>query len=665
MTSTDKPTNDQHLTTSINSIDFAPVPEPPDYYDPPTAASALRERIANMVVALPALIFLVWPWTLWAIAYRSNGIPLTNTRLANFIEHYPHHSIFFCAWLGAEVIGACVPLAFALACTRLGQALSSSAKDKFSVLDISVLNSLRNQTFPWSLQDLRSFYRRRSTRNLVLVLICLVFAILFQIVPAAFVGLLLPAPFERVVGVTGGAQFDLASRELECAGWLDRISGELNTAGCESDWRDHNGILYTPCYGASQTDEALSAGRAKMIEFTLNGEKSQPLEGLASARIIGHMYGAQGLQPAGNADNLHLPAFMNQLDDLESIRSYSYSLSYQSISANISCALDPESPIRSSVTSPENTTSLVFYNETCASGAEFLSGPGSTSAPVDYEADNVLTYWACRGSDVTVDAPTYTIYLRGLRLYTETIGNITCSIEQIRPSVFDVVYDSTAKAFSVLQTPTSSDVQGPTEQRIVRTMVENALMGMSGIIREAHTWKASSMAESVFSTSLQLLGLAPLPGGPRKEHLQLFEETMKGMLEYGVAYGRFVISAQATPPAICTVSPEGRVTVKMLGWAATLLQAWFLIPVTLLNLASLVVLLLAISASKNTNPSRLFDPADPRVLLHSNYSLANLPESEWDTVVSFSRREMISRAAERFESASEPINSDVIREIMG
>jgi hypothetical protein len=75
------------------------------------------------------------------------------------------------------------------------------------------------------------------------------------------------------------------------------------------------------------------------------------------------------------------------------------------------------------------------------------------------------------------------------------------------------------------------------------------------------------------------------------------------------------------------------VSYRVLGWFVGLKNVGFLVPMTVLNLASLVIILVAIFNAKAG--SYKFDPFDPNALLSASYKVEDGQPMEWKDQVKY------------------------------
>ncbi|TFK18371.1 hypothetical protein FA15DRAFT_627956, partial [Coprinopsis marcescibilis] len=561
---------------------------------------------------------LTWPWIFFGVVYDKKGVKMKNS-LASVVNRHPSSTAFFVALVG-NFICLVVDVFFSLAVIRFAQEWVAE-KEKVSVFHVSLFGAFRHQSFPWTMTDLKALLRKNKWLPVVLVCVCI---LSFQFVPSGITSLLLPVQFDRVEPLVGN-ELDFSSTVPACTEWLDRYQYFGNAC----DWRDFRGTRYTSCLGQNQLLDVLAAGRGSILSLLSNNSESLNLSQLGARdglRILGPLRGILPIGPNGAPafDTLQPSAFTNP-DISAAMLSYNYTLDYQGLASNISCRFDTESPVVSGATN-QDTNYVLQYNGTCPEGTDFMNQRRVVTFVVP-NSNNSLVYWACKATPDQTPLPSYNLYLRGRVNYAETIGRITCSVNPVQPAIYPMSYQSTSHLFSTKErvSAASSEHTG---------LIENALVALSGIIYESQNFQSNLVAESVFTFGIKSFNLPDR--GLHEEYLPLWEAMLGGMLDYGVAYSRLLYSTEEDKPETCLREVTGEVSYKIVGWFAELSHIGFLMPMTLLNLTTVILILLAIVTTKENVPSQL-NPADPRILLH-----ADQPEptdgdrgTPWDHTVTF------------------------------
>ena len=173
---------------------------------------------------------------------------------------------------------------------------------------------------------------------------------------------------------------------------------------------------------------------------------------------------------------------------------------------------------------------------------------------------------------------------------------------------------------------------------------------LSDVMIMAQNTQSNLVAEIVKDLGIQSLWLKP----PNNQYLPLYEAMMQGMLMDMVCaannsslpllmailqltYARFIYSIQLldTPPASCIRTVNGTMTAEVTGWVAKPVHIAFLMPMTILNLASLILALVNAKRSRHE-----CDPTDPRSLVLAESRLNEGEPSGWSDGISYRSREV-------------------------
>lgn len=104
-------------------------------------------------------------------------------------------------------------------------------------------------------------------------------------------------------------------------------------------------------------------------------------------------------------------------------------------------------------------------------------------------------------------------------------------------------------------------------------------------------------------------------------------------------YLRLLHSAAPNPPPTCIRKVTGNVTYVAIGWESKLQHVGFLMPMTLLNIASLCIIVVAMVKTVPTSSLyRLMDPMDARRIYEAEGSPRKSDEDEWEHIITFSQR---------------------------
>jgi hypothetical protein len=163
---------------------------------------------------------------------------------------------------------------------------------------------------------------------------------------------------------------------------------------------------------------------------------------------------------------------------------------------------------------------LLAANATCDGLADVLTNVIYLPTP---NTQNTLTSWACKSIPTDGEDPAYYIYLRGRMNYETAIGNITCTVSPIQPGIFPVMYQSKTGVFS-----TKDQIKISEPAKIFSGSIEEALLGLTGVVWQSQTIQSNVMAESVIGLGVQSLRL--LPYEKDKAYLALYAAMIQGIL---------------------------------------------------------------------------------------------------------------------------------------
>jgi len=363
----------------------------------------------------------------------------------------------------------------------------------------------------------------------------------------------------------------------------------------------------------------------------------------SSLRFLGHNRGVLPFGPKSipGLDTLQHSPFSDAGGNA-AILSYNYTLNHQGVSSNISCIYDTQSPITYSAGSRDD-----FLHVTGSCSKTGLHHP----VPLRYtyqilNTSSTLAVWGCYSKQDQA----YYIYLRGCGdIYETEIGNITCSVFQIQPAVFPVTYQSSTNVFTTQEPVTAS----ATPSEFFSHSIYSAMKALFNLVILAQNSVNNQIAESVKDLGIQALWLRP----PNDQYMPLYKAMMRGMLMDIVCtaynsslpllmailqftYRRFVYSMALLdpPPASCIRTVTGTMSAEVTGWVAKPIHIAFLMPMTILNIASLILALVSIAKEKRS-PYK-FDPTDPRSLVLAESRLNDSEPSGWSDGVSYHSREV-------------------------
>jgi hypothetical protein len=330
--------------------------------------------------------------------------------------------------------------------------------------------------------------------------------------------------------------------------------------------------------------------------------------------------------------------------------SYNYTLDHQGIAINVSCVNFDDSPIKSmGVSDSDPLLPLITYGSSCDELGLFdVSMPGTA---IVVNGANLLKFAACKSAPLSNEDPTYYIFLSGSLSSTVGVGNITCTVPPIQPATFPVMYQSNKGVFSITE---PIETSGPTT--MLTTFIESAIILLGLIVVEVQTLQSNLLADLVMNIGAQSLG-SPQENSTQ-EYLPLYAAMIEGilinqvrsasnsslpllMVVPQVTYNRFIYSVNTNPgpPSSCLRQVNGTLSEEVMGWVAKPVHIAFLLPVTIINLASLFVILIAKVKEKRRGRYE-FDPSDPRPLVLAEHLLAEGDPSGWTDGVSYRPREV-------------------------
>ncbi|TFK25159.1 hypothetical protein FA15DRAFT_374089 [Coprinopsis marcescibilis] len=506
--------------------------------------------------------------------------------------------------------------------------------------------NLQFVAIPWNLGEGRhkEFY----------VVLLVMSVILFQLIPPGITSLLLPVPFNRAE-ILVASELDFASNALDCVSWLNLISN--NSIGRACGWKIYKNMTYTNCLGRNQLSDVLAAGRSSVLSLGRENNESLTFTQLGTRgglRIIGPLRGILPIGPDGAPafDTVQPTSVLANPNYMGAILAYNYTLHLQGLSTNISCHYDEESAVRRYEVS-QNNKFVAQSNGTCAEGMDFLKEKGKITS-VTPNSWSTLAFWACRASSAAHTLPSYNLYLRGYNSYVEPIGNITCAVNPILPAIYPVTYHSQTKLFTTKETAARAS-------NAHADLVENMLLELGEVVRESQTFNSNLVAEIVTILGVKLFNL-PFRG-KHDTFLRLYEMMLSGMLDYQAAYSRLLYSTVEGPPQACMRQVDGEVIYTIFGWWADSNHIGYLMPLTILNIATAVLILVSF---KKTRPTSMF-PLDIVDLTSQIYFLEgdyNPDEENFVKIRHGAVEESAQRNSESFAKAS-ITNPQILSQIYG
>ena len=351
------------------------------------------------------------------------------------------------------------------------------------------------------------------------------------------------------------------------------------------------------------------------------------------------------------------PSPLSDAETNVAILSYNYTLNHQGLTTSISCIYDTQSPIR--FLPVLNDTTLVKIDGFCNETGQASIIDRTEIDWVTLSTDQTLALWVCKSSELPTGEqdPTYHIYLRGSGVnYEENIGNISCTV-LMQPAIFPVTYQSSTGVFSTQEQITTSALA---HGDAFSDLVEEALFMLVIAARQAQTTSVNLIADSVDALGYQAMGLRLEE--QKEKYLPLYGAMIQGMLVDEVCIAsstscpllklvlqftflRFLYSRSSIgtfgwkpAPAACNHTVNGTLSAEVTGWVAKPVHIGFLMPMTILNLASLIIVLISIARAKRDCYE--FDPTDPRSLVLAESSQDESDHSGWEDSVSYRSREV-------------------------
>ncbi|KAJ2914085.1 hypothetical protein MD484_g6318, partial [Candolleomyces efflorescens] len=587
------------------------------------------------------LCLIIWPWAFFGIVSTMNGLAM-HDRLVEIVTRYPHR-VSTVATLIGTLNQVAATFLFGKAIVRLGQELIDRRRHDvdaegrrvqagdMSVFRSSCLSAFRYMSLVWGLGTWSGLAKRK--RQVLVLVAFLATWLVVQFVPSGIAGLITPGHVIRDTEISA-MELDFTSSEPECLTWM-----EANRVRNTCDWKAFGSTRYTTCLVENQVFDVLDAGRANMLFSAANVSNQMSLlnqlgVGGSGIRFLGPMKGVLPLGPDGVPD-LNFQPTPNPLVGYETPKmvSYNYTLNHQGLDANIGCSWDTTSPITFSPIPGVGTDRIFSSNGTCDEAAGLQHVLENIVQYPMANSNNSLAYWACKQIPQPgfLD-PTYFVYLRGRVNYRSTIGNITCRITPLRAQEYSVRYESLLGYF--VSRPTTYEEPSPLRSTFYR-FVEWGLVGLGEVVWETQNWSNNMFAEAVFSAAEKNFNLSTLQR--HDIYLSLYEALIEGILDYQATYSRLIYSIGSNPPQNCLRTVTGPASYSVRGWVVDSFKAGFLLPMTLINLASLLLLLVCLFIGKLKY--RLgFDMMDNLTLLTANVAVPEgriQGEIAWSDSVTF------------------------------
>ncbi|KAJ2926510.1 hypothetical protein H1R20_g10572, partial [Candolleomyces eurysporus] len=585
--------------------------------------------VIDTCLLFSSIVMLLWPWTFFGIVHANDGIQMSSG-LSDIVRRYPQRVGAVVTFIGTANHFAATSL-FGQIIVRFGQELISL--EGVTVFDVSALSAFRYMTVVWDVGQWKGL--AKGGQRLAVLGFFLAMLGASSLVPLGTASLITPGEFNKTAELRG-SELDFTSSDSACVEWLER-----NRVSSRCDWKPFGGTQYTMCLGGNQMMDVLDSGRANVlaaIGITNETSSLNQLGGEGTVRFRGSVKGVLPIGPNG------VPAF-NALqtspdpfadDDIRRrMVSYNYTLNHQGFASNISCFYDDTSPIRYRNIMNINTTLFISSSGSCDPAAGLQDVLQDVPNYTMLDSNNTMTYWACKQIPQPGSLePTYFVYLRGRMRYESSIGNITCRISPMRAQEYLVTYHSVPGYFTTSRALVAQPPQKPT----FAWYIEWGLVGLGNAIWEGQNWSANLVAEAVFSLGAKKLNLVTRERNPI--YLKMYEAMIQGMLEYEATYSRLIYSIGADPPPTCFRDVAGSVSYSVRGWHIDskdfFAQAGLLLPMTLINLASLILLLSCFFIGKFQYKHN-FDATDNVSLLTAWVPGAQSGQVRWDSKVQYHR----------------------------
>ncbi|KAF8812671.1 hypothetical protein BYT27DRAFT_7132308 [Phlegmacium glaucopus] len=543
---------------------------------------------------------LLWPWIFFSQA--RDGIQMPDN-LAIYVHAHPHITNFFITFI-STLINMIVAYLFSTAVIRFAQEWIT--KNHLNLFGLTLISGFSSQKIPWGPKDI-SYVCKKKSRTLRATLIILCWAA-FTFGTSGITSLLEPDPFDKKSQLNG-TELDFSTNDTACLNYLRSNPNDIGGSLCT--WTRYRDFPYTTCLAANQLVDVLESGRGNILSMIQN---DHPLtidySQLSGLQFLGSIRGVLPMGPNG------VPAFNTvQVSPPLSNTSYSYTLFQQGLNISVSCKYDTQSPINTFNVS----SGLISYNATC--GGQTVALTNGTTYEVD-EFQNTLAFWACKSPPNGTEALSYSLYLRGNSAYDPSVGNMTCTVSQAQSAIFPVTYNSTKGFFS---TQESSGGVAPT----FPDFIDRAVEGLSDLMQESQGVVSNEVADSIQTFGAKYFGLDFNFQQPDLVNLRLYELMIQGVLEYLATYSRLLYAAGA--PTSCNRNVTGNGTYTVFGWFTGSDNIGLLMPLTIINFTSFVIMILAII--RTTHGSYQSDPTEPMALALAEHHHADEPQGWKDRVI--------------------------------
>ncbi|RXW15676.1 hypothetical protein EST38_g10179 [Candolleomyces aberdarensis] len=590
---------------------------------PPHSSTPLhrRRRLLYDICLLLAILFMVvWPWVFYGVVSAKQGIQMSQG-LSEYVLANPQQVTAVVTLLGTfnRIIATFL---FGCAIVRYGQEWISIKEDRITVFGMSALLAFRHMSFMWGIGEWWALFRRG--RRLVILALLLFSLGGFALIPSGTAGLLAPGQYNKTSVVTG-REMDFTTEDSECLAWIENL-GSL--ARC--DWVSTRNVTRLTCLSEAQIIEAFSAGRNNGLTLSPNDSLALTPRQVTvdePVQVLGSVRGVLPIRPIG------FRGFgLDQWTDAPLQNAYSYTLHQQGLDSNIRCTQSEYSPIQYRAIDNINTTRIIATSGVCDAGQGLENAMPLVIDFVTLNTQSTLTFWASKNTSHTVDSegPAFYLYFRGRTGYAGSIGNITCALSPFRSGDYAVTYHSSGRYFSAERA-----VATQTARETHLLFLTNVVTQFGTLVWNSQMWSGHPLGASLSELGVKLLDLPP-SSGPDARLLSLLEAMSQGILDFIATSTRLFYSISPDFPDSCQREVNGVITYSVVGWypATGYAQVGLLIPMTLMNLASLAVCAMALKMGQLRYRYN-FDPTDTRSLLAATADRGGPKEAGWEDRVTF------------------------------
>ncbi|KDQ53320.1 hypothetical protein JAAARDRAFT_197485 [Jaapia argillacea MUCL 33604] len=550
------------------------------------------------------VILIIWPWIFYTVVAAKHGGLAMNPQTGAIVNKHPTETTWVVTNV-SNILAMLVSYFFSSAARTL--AIKWLGCKNSNIWTLSFISAAKSpsQALPWIYSN-RSWILANA-QGLQCGVALIMYFVLILLVLSGFNALLAPHPITRNSGLTG-KELDFTSSDPDCVYWF-----ENNAPASECNWLQYGNSSFTTCAAENQMVDVLESGRSNILSSVPGSNNTVTFNQLGGVRFSGPIRGVLPGGPNG-VSVLNAISFSPLTDEtLDAALSYQYNTTLQGFMSNISCVYDSESPI----TFANSTTihGVRGIDAACPPGHDIL-GLGTSAYPSLIMIPNVLGYWACNASS-TSSGGSYNLYFRGDGDYINSIGNVSCQLSSAHHATYDVTYNSQPGLFSAHPSPSSS----PNNQS--RLLIDSAVRAMGDLVWSAQWLQLNSVAETVITFGIKDFGVKQYTRDV--QNLRILEAMIQGVLEYEVTYGRLIYALynsgpenahdNVTAPSKCLRDITGKVAYNIIGWHMAWRNVFFLLPMTIVNLTSLAMFVIAALYVGEKWKLPRFDPSNPISIL--------------------------------------------------